>query len=123
MEGWKTLVIDDHPSWRRAIRALLAKDARFGEVHEAGGLEDGSALMRSRTWDLVIIDLGLGEDDGMGLLSERGRSSCVVMSAEGGREMEAVRSGARSFALKSTPADQLLALLVQACQEQCLDHL
>jgi threonine synthase len=61
------VIIDDNPSDSRLIRRLLQRTRRY-RVFEAHTGADGIDLVRQRRPDLVVLDLGLPEMDGFGIL-------------------------------------------------------
>ncbi len=62
------VVIDDEPQIRRAVVHALAET--FGAVHEAATAAEGIDLVASTRPDLVILDLGLPDRDGMAVCRE-----------------------------------------------------
>ena len=67
-ERIRTLVVDDEPAARAAIRALLADDA---EIHIVGECTDGRTALdaiRSGAPDLLFLDVQMPEMDGFTLL-------------------------------------------------------
>ena len=68
-ERIRTLVVDDEPAARAAIRALLADDP---EIHVVGECADGRTALdaiRSGAPDLLFLDVQMPEMDGFTLLS------------------------------------------------------
>ena len=57
--GLKVLVADDHQILRLGVRHLLGERAR---VSEAASLAEARALMARESFDLLLLDLGLGDD-------------------------------------------------------------
>ena len=78
------LLIEDDPRIRRIVKAmLLAEDYR---LHEAAAGEDGIAQAAARNPDLVLLDLGLPDKDGIDVIRDIRRWShipIVVLSARG----------------------------------------
>ena len=95
--------------------AVLHSDGRFGDIEEAATLEQAKEKMGRGGWDLALIDLGLGPDDGMDLVGVSGARVHVVVSAEADRRCEAQSRGADAFILKSTPAREFVEALAAAC--------
>jgi two-component system KDP operon response regulator KdpE len=97
------LLIEDDPQIRRVVKAmLLAEDYRF---HEASAAEDGLAQAAARNPDLVLLDLGLPDKDGMDVIREIRKWSqvpIVVLSARGQErdKIKALDAGADDYVSK-----------------------
>ena len=62
------VVIEDEPQIRRFVRSAL--EAQGWQVHEAGTLRDGLAEAGTRKPDLLVLDLGLPDGDGVDLIRD-----------------------------------------------------
>ncbi|MEV4061470.1 response regulator [Nonomuraea dietziae] len=108
----RVLVVDDEPQILRALRINLA--AREYEVAVA---EDGNAALRQAAgWhpDLVILDLGLPDLDGVEVIHGlRGWTSVpiIVLSGRAGSadKVDALDAGADDYVTKPFGIDELLA--------------
>ncbi len=69
LPGIKVFLVDDHPAVTEGLTILLA---RYGIVvcGEAGGLEEALKALTTVTPDLVLIDLSLGSDNGLDLITD-----------------------------------------------------
>lgn len=66
----KVLVVDDHPVLRRGMIALIAEEPDLA-IHGAVGTRVAAlAAIRESQPDLVIVDLALGDEDGLDLVKE-----------------------------------------------------
>ncbi len=106
------LVVEDEPEIRRFLR--LALGAEGHEVHEAEGMQRGLIEAGTRRPDLVIVDLGLPDGDGVDLIRElRGWSAVpvIVLSARTGEadKIAALDAGADDYLVKPFGAGELLA--------------
>jgi DNA-binding NarL/FixJ family response regulator len=61
----RILVVDDHPVVREGIGRVLTSNLPQIVVGEAERASQARERMRSEPWDLVILDLTLGADDGV----------------------------------------------------------
>jgi two-component system KDP operon response regulator KdpE len=106
------LLIEDEPQMRRFLRtALGAQDYRLVEATSA---REGLALAASRNPDVILLDLGLPDRDGLDVTRElRGWSAVpiIVLSARG-REQDKVAAldlGADDYLTKPFGVEELLA--------------
>jgi two-component system KDP operon response regulator KdpE len=106
------LVIEDDPQIRRFLRATLSAEGyRFQEAITA---EEGIAAAGSHQPDLVLLDLGLPDRDGMDVIHTVRKWSqipIVVLSARGQEadKITALDSGADDYIAKPFTAGELLA--------------
>ena len=106
------LVIEDDPQIRRFLRATLtAEDYQF---HEAASAQEGIAQAQARHPDLVLLDLGLPDRDGLEVIREIRRWSqlpVVVLSARGQEKdkISALDLGADDYVAKPFAVGELLA--------------
>jgi DNA-binding NarL/FixJ family response regulator len=81
--GRTILIVDDHPAFRQAARAILEAEG-YDVVGEAvNGTEAFEAVERLRP-DLVLLDIGLPDLDGIevaGRLTTADRSLAVVLTS------------------------------------------
>jgi two-component system, OmpR family, KDP operon response regulator KdpE len=108
------LVIEDEPQIRRVLRTLLELE-QF-RVIEAGTAALGLAEARARKPDLIIVDLGLPDRDGMDIITAvRGWSSVpiLVLSARSDEhdKVAALEAGADDYMTKPFSARELKARL------------
>ncbi len=69
-EPKRLLVVDDHPILRRGLTALIESEPGL-TVHAAVGTRAAAfASMRESQPDLAIVDLSLGDEDGLDLIKE-----------------------------------------------------
>ena len=106
------IVIEDEPQIRRFVRGAL--EAEGWLVHEAGTLRDGLAAAGTRQPDLVVLDLGLPDGDGVALIRDvRGWSGVpiIVLSArtDEADKIAALDAGADDYLTKPVGTGELLA--------------
>jgi two-component system KDP operon response regulator KdpE len=121
VDGATILIVEDEPPIRRLLRTTLgAHDYRTLEA--ATGAEALSALRHHRP-DLVLLDLGLPDIDGLELISRVRAGSpvpIVVLSSRGeeAAKVAALDSGADDYVTKPFGADELLARLRAALRHR-----
>lgn len=106
------LVIEDEKEIRRFLRNTL-READF-RVHEAETLRAGLAEIGARIPDIIVLDLGLPDGDGVDLIREvRTWSSVpiIVLSArvDEGNKVRALDAGADDYVTKPFGTAELLA--------------
>ncbi|MBX3622750.1 MAG: response regulator [Rhizobacter sp.] len=108
----KVLVIEDEGDIRRFVR--LALESGGHEVAEADTLRRGLIDAGTRRPDLVVLDLGLPDGDGVAFIREfRGWSAApvLVLSARAGEadKIAALDAGADDYLVKPFGVGELLA--------------
>ena len=108
----KVLVVDDEPQIRTLLRATLSR-AGYAVVEAANGKEALNAKAIDKP-DLVLLDLGLPDRDGLELVSllrQEPRSALIVISARDQTEQKvaALDLGADDYVTKPFDTEELLA--------------
>jgi two-component system, OmpR family, KDP operon response regulator KdpE len=106
------LVIDDEPQILRALRINLR--VRQYEVHTAGSASEALELAARHPPDLVILDLGLPDLDGVEVIHGlRGWTEAPIIVLSGRTDstdkVEALDAGADDYVTKPFGMDELLA--------------
>lgn len=112
MSGTRLLLIEDDPQTRHAVARGLV--ARGHSVEEA---EDGQAALRrwdARRPDLVLLDLGLPDTDGLSIVRRLRRESTVPILVLSARDrerdrVEALELGADDYLTKPFGMEELHA--------------
>jgi two-component system KDP operon response regulator KdpE len=108
----KVLVVDDEPQIRTLLRATLAR-AGYA-VAEAGNAREALSAKAIDKPDLVLLDLGLPDRDGLELIAAlraEPRSAVIVISAREQTEQKvaALDLGADDYVTKPFDTEELLA--------------
>ncbi|MEE8717486.1 MAG: response regulator transcription factor [Coriobacteriales bacterium] len=104
----KVLVVDDHPLVRRGVRSLLAGSEDVEVVGEAGNLASARARLLELAPDMVILDVRLGGESGLGILpslaQRRGGARVLVLSSYVNESVvrECVSLGVAGYLVKDT---------------------
>ena len=106
------LIVEDEPPIRRLLRTTLGAH-EYRTIEAATGAEALSGLRHHRP-DLVLLDLGLPDIDGLQLLSQIRKLSpvpIVVLSSRGDEaaKVTALDSGADDYVTKPFGAEELMA--------------
>jgi two-component system KDP operon response regulator KdpE len=108
----RVLVVDDEPAIRRFLRASLS--AHGYEIFEAGDGQSALSAVTAERPDLVILDLGLPDLDGIEvtrLLREWSRTPIIILSVRGQEadKIAALDAGADDYVVKPFGVGELLA--------------
>src|SRR5512146_1645784 len=106
------LLIEDEPQMRRFLRAAL--ESHDYRLVEATTSREGLAQATSRNPDVILLDLGLPDGDGIDLarrIREWSVTPIVVISARGKEQdkVAALDAGADDYLTKPFGTDELLA--------------
>ena len=113
------LIVDDHMIIRRGLRQILSENPAIGEIFEA---EDGPTalrLLRSSPVDVLLLDIALGERDGLDVLKtlhgEFPRLGVIMLSVypENQFALRAIRGGAHAYLNKGCSPDILFAAIAK----------
>jgi two-component system KDP operon response regulator KdpE len=122
----KVLVIDDEPPIRKLLRMGLS--AHGYEILEAPSGRVSLELLEQEKPDLVILDLGLPDIQGLDLLrmirSRNESVPIVVLSSRGDEagKVQALDLGADDYVTKPFGMDELLARMRAALRHQLQTH-
>ena len=108
----RVLVVEDEAEIRRFVRMALERDGF--EVFEADGVERGLIEAGTRRPDLVVLDLGLPDGDGVDLIRDLRSWSDVPVLVLSARTSEddkigALDAGADDYLVKPFGSGELLA--------------
>jgi len=113
----RVLIVDDHPIVRDGVTAVLEREPDINVVGEADTLEEGLRLDAARDPDIVLLDLrlpGAADVDGVSSFASRGRGIVVFTAHDGDEDVfRAIRSGARGYLLKGSPAAEIAQAIRQ----------
>ncbi len=113
-------IVDDHPVLREGTAALLAAQPGLEIAGVASTLEEADALLASEAVDVLLLDIRLGSDSGLRLLTasepSRPRPAIVVLTSYDYPQYAeaALRLGASGFVLKTAPIAELLDAIRRA---------
>jgi DNA-binding response OmpR family regulator len=117
----KVLIVDDNSSVRRIVKDSLEEDCRFS-ISEARRLSDAYFLLRSKIFDLVILDIRLPDGEGFELLSDKDirkrhkRMKFLMLSQKSDVETKvgAFRKGAIDYLTKPFSTEELKIRVLKA---------
>ncbi len=108
----RILVVDDDTAMRELLELVLRSEGF--PVASAAGMADARTRIRDDQADLVILDVGLGSEDGRSLLTEIRRDGdlpVLLISGDGGTDQRVLglRLGADDFLAKPFAPIELVA--------------
>jgi two-component system, OmpR family, KDP operon response regulator KdpE len=114
MSGERVLIIDDEESIRRFLR--LALGAQSYQIVEAATGKEGIATAGAQKFDVIILDLGLPDMDGVEvtrLLRQWTQTPIIILSVRGSEsdKIAALDAGADDYLTKPFGIGELLARL------------
>jgi len=110
----RVLIVDDHPMVREGLRSMLGAEG-VEVVGEAATVADAVRMAERAGPDVVLLDIGLPDADGLTALAEiRARAPkasilIVTMHDEPRRVRRAIEAGAAGYVLKGVGRRELLA--------------
>lgn len=113
----RILSVEDHPVFREGICTVIASQGDMQVVGQAANAREAIQEFRRCSPDITLMDLRLPGANGTdALISIRGEYPTariiVLTTSEGDAEIRrALRAGAAAYVLKSTPSDELLAII------------
>nr|WP_314438252.1 sigma-54 dependent transcriptional regulator [uncultured Brevundimonas sp.] len=115
------LVVDDDPTQRRLLQAVLERDG-YAVVHAVNGGEAIDRMTRGGGADVVLLDMVMPEMSGMECLAEMRSAGVItpviVLTANGGIDtvVKAMQAGAQDFFVKPVSPERLLIGVRNALQ-------
>src|SRR6516225_5068961 len=109
----RILIVEDDAALRRYVRAA-AEEGGFS-VDEAACLDDATAHIETVPYDAVVLDLGLPDGDGLGLIATirrmRAGLPILILTARDGIKdrVKGLDSGADDYLVKPFASEELLA--------------
>ncbi|RGE45427.1 DNA-binding response regulator [Comamonas testosteroni] len=104
----RVLVVDDDVHLRMVISQEVMNDRRTMVVGQAGNLRDAKKAIRQNDFDVMLLDLNLGDSDGLELIdvmkSQRPHADAIVVSVVETEEqvLRAFELGATGYLVKNS---------------------
>jgi DNA-binding NarL/FixJ family response regulator len=112
----KIIIVDDHPTIREGLKAILSSEKNIEIIGEASSGEEAVELVREKQPDIVLMDIRLPKMSGIettrAIKNENPNVSVIILSMYDFEmyTVEAIRAGADGYLVK----DASRALLLQA---------
>jgi DNA-binding NarL/FixJ family response regulator len=108
------LIVEDHPIFSKGLAQLIGAQPGFTVVGEARNGAEALSLLVAKEPSLVILDLNLGDEDGLSLIKDiKSRAPDAVilvlsMHDERYYAERAIRSGAAGYIMKEAAGTKVL---------------
>lgn len=108
------IIIDDHPLFSRGLAQLIETQNAFKVAGMAKNRNEALDLLRNTNPDLAILDLNLGQEDGLELikdiLSFDSQIKILVLSMHNERfyAERALKAGAKGYIMKAEAESQVI---------------
>lgn len=113
------LLVEDHAIVRDGLRMLIESQTGMKVVGEAGNRKETLELAASTSPDLVLLDLDLGEENGLNFLSELREvaANTRVLVLTGLKDQEAHRQAIRLGAMGVVLKEHAAGVLIKAIEK------
>lgn len=108
------LIADDHTIFRDGLKQILSDEPDIVVTAEAVDGDDTLDKLRSRRFDVVVLDLSMPGKSGIALIGQL-RRACpklpiLVLSMHAQRQyaVQAIKAGASGYVTKTSPSAQLV---------------
>jgi DNA-binding response OmpR family regulator len=107
----RVLVLEDEPHLREAIVSYLNTEPV--RAHGVGSLAQAASWCARHDFDILVLDLGLPDGDGLQWLATRGslaQKGIIILSARGlpTHRLEGLKAGADVYLVKPVPLEEIV---------------
>jgi DNA-binding NarL/FixJ family response regulator len=108
------LIIDDHEVLRDGVKRVFEKQPGTATFGEASTYQEALRLVREQDWDVVVLDISLGDRSGLEVLKElkqvRPRLPVLILSMHSEEQFarRAFKAGAAGYVTKDSPRAELV---------------
>jgi DNA-binding NtrC family response regulator len=122
----RILVVDDHEQLRQSLGRLLMRAGFICQC--ASDVPEARAVLKQRSWDLVLCDINMPGGSGLALLREIVRedpaTAVVMVTAAEGEDMAetAAEFGASAHITKPFTESQMLTTIASVLRRREMEH-
>lgn len=112
--NYTVIIIDDHPLFSRGLSQLIETQKDYKVIGLAKDRNEALSLLDSTTPDLAIVDLNLGQEDGLELIKDilviHPKTKILVLSMHDERfyAERAIKAGAKGYIMKAEAESQVI---------------
>jgi two-component system NarL family response regulator len=113
----RVLLVDDHAVVREGLALLIGRHADLEVIAETGDAQEAVAIAAAQGPDVVLMDIGLGDEDGVSVIeaiharSPAARILVLSMFVDAETVRQALLAGAAGYVVKGAGADELVAAI------------
>jgi two-component system NarL family response regulator len=113
----RVLLVDDHAVVREGLALLIGRHAGLEVIAETGDAQEAVAIAAAQGPDVVLMDIGLGDEDGVSVIeaiharSPAARILVLSMFVDAETVRQALLAGAAGYVVKGAGADELVAAI------------
>lgn len=118
----RILSVDDHAIVRNGLKILFEDSPEAVTFGEAGDAQEALQLVREQEWDVVVMDITLGDRSGLEVMKEmkllRPRLPFLILSmhSEAQYARRAFKAGASGYITKDSLPDELARAIRKVAQ-------
>lgn len=126
MSAIRLVVVDDHPTFVRAVSIMLKNDPEIAVVATAADGREAVDVVIAQQPDVVLMDISMPEVDGIvatAAITDAAPHAAVVvltMFDDDDKIAEAMRAGARGYILKGASRDEIRSAIRGAAAGQAV---
>jgi len=119
----KVVVADDHELIRDGISKLIERQSDISLIGEAESAEETMRFLREQRVDVVVLDIGLPDKDGIDVLKDiraegiKTRVLMLSMHPENRYALRAIKNGAAGYLTKDNAAKTIASAIRKVYQE------
>lgn len=112
--NYSVLIIDDHPLFSRGLAQLIETQKTYKVTGFAKSRQEALSIINEKQFDLAIVDLNLGMEDGLELIKDLlaycPRTIILVLSMHDERfyAERALKAGAKGYIMKAEAETQVI---------------
>ncbi len=125
MPAVRILLVDDDPDFTQVFQISLQAEKRMPfSVETAGSLEAALKMLQAKTFQLILLDLGLPDSQGLGTFEKIAAAhpevACVILSGmdDEALSLEAVKKGAQDYVVKGEARGGMLGRILSYALER-----
>jgi two-component system, NarL family, invasion response regulator UvrY len=118
----RILTVDDHAIVRNGVKNLFAGRSETATFGEASNAQEAISLVREQDWDVVVMDITLGDRSGIEVMKDlkaiRPKLPILIltMHSEAQFARRAFKAGAAGYITKDSLPDELATAITKVAQ-------